>query len=95
MIHADMRQYEYYTYTENDGYGQPALSEETQGSIRMAIYLTSQSVQDNINFKDAAYVGFTYAKVDDSYVIKYGDKKLKVLYTQPTRCIEQVFMGEM
>lgn len=95
MIVADMRTYDYFTYGDNDGYGQPTLSETVQGSIKMAINTTSQSVQDNINYKDASYIGLTLASVDDTYVIKYGDEKLKVLYVQPKGRFKQVFMGEM
>ena len=57
MINSDMRIYEYYTYGENDSYGQPQLSKEVQGTIKMAINITSQSVQDNINYKGANYMG--------------------------------------
>lgn len=95
MIVADMRTYDYFTYGDNDGYGQPTLSETVQGSIKMAINTTSQSVQDNINYKDASYIGLTLASVDDTYVIQYGDEKLKVLYVQPKGRFKQVFMGEM
>ena len=51
----------------------------------MAIYISSQSVQDNINYKDCRYVGFTNEPIDANYVIQYGDQKLKVLYTVPGR----------
>jgi len=95
MIVADMRTYDYFTYGDNDGYGQPTLSETVQGSVKMAINTTSQSVQDNINYKDASYIGLTLASVDDTYVIQYGDEKLKVLYVQPKGRFKQVFMGEM
>lgn len=95
MIVADMRTYDYFTYGDNDGYGQPTLSETVQGSIKMAINTTSQSVQDNINYKDASYIGLTLTSVDDTYVIQYGDEKLKVLYVQPKGRFKQVFMGEM
>ena len=61
----------------------------------MAINITSQSVQDNINYKDSQYVGLTHAKVDDTYVIEYGDERLKVLYVNPTGRFNQVFMSRM
>lgn len=95
MIVADMRTYDYLTYGDSDGYGQPALSEEVEGSVKMAINTTSQSVQDNINYKNASYIGLTLADVDDTYVILYGDERLKVLYVQPKGRFKQVFMGEM
>ena len=37
-----MREYDYYLYQEDNGYGQPALTKEKQGSIKMSIYTTSQ-----------------------------------------------------
>ncbi len=96
MFATDMRSYDYFTYGDNDGYGQPALSDTAQGSVKMAIYTTSQSVQDNINYKDASYLGLTHdAKVNDTYVIQYGETRLKVLYVQPKGRYRQVFMGEM
>ena len=48
MINVDMRDYNYYLYGENNAYGQPQLSEEAQGTVKMAIYTISQSIQDNI-----------------------------------------------
>jgi hypothetical protein len=95
VINADMQNYDYYTYGDNNGYGQPALSAEVQGSIKMAIYTTSQSIQNNINYSNAAYVGMTKAQVNDTYVIQYNDKKLKVLYVQPAGRFKQVYLGEM
>lgn len=96
MIATDMRSYDYFTYGDDNGYGQPTLSETAQGSIKMAIYTTSQAIQDNINYKDASYIGLTHdSKVDDSYVIQYGDERLKVLYIQPKGRYKQVFMGGM
>lgn len=95
MINANMRTYNYYTLGEEDSYGQPQLSSEVQGQVRMAINLTSQSIQDNINYKDATYMGLTFALLDDTYVIQYGDKKLKVLYVNPQGRLNQVFMAEI
>lgn len=48
MINVDMRDYNYYLYGENNAYGQPQLSAEAQGTVKMAIYTVSQSIQDNI-----------------------------------------------
>lgn len=96
MINADMRKYDFYTYGDSDGYGQPALSKDVQGTIKIAIYDTTQAIQDNIRYKNASYVGLTHdSKVNDTYVIKYGDKRLKVLYVQPKGRYKQVFMGDM
>ena len=95
MINACTRSYDYLTLGTNNAYGQPVVSEDPKGQVRMAIYISSQSVQDNINYQDCNYVGITQAKVDDTYVIKYGDKKLKVLYVNSQGRFNQVFMVEM
>jgi hypothetical protein len=92
MINASMRTYDYYTFGAKDEYGQQILSDEIQGSVKMAIFTTSQGIQDNINYKDASYIGLTRATVDDSYVIQYGEEKLKVLYIQPHGRLKQVFL---
>lgn len=96
MINADMREYEYYTFGDGDGYGQPALSQDVQGTIKMAIYETAQAIQDNIRYKNASYVGLTHnRKVNDTYVIDYENKRLKVLYVGKKGVYRQVFMGDM
>ena len=92
MINANMRLYDYYTYSGNDGYGMPQLSSVPIGQIKMAINITSQSIQDNINYQSANYLGLTYASIDDTYVIQYGDEKLKVLYVNNMGRLKQVFM---
>lgn len=93
MINANMRDYDYFTYGEPDEYGQAQLSEEVQGSIKMAICTTSQAIQDNINYKGATYLGLTHnANVNDSFVIQYGEEQLKVLYVTPGGRYKQVFM---
>lgn len=92
MINARMRTYDYYTYGEDDGYGQPGISADIKGQIKMAISITSQSIQDNINYQNAEYVGLTLAEPDDSFVIQYGTEKLKVLYVNTEGRYNQVFM---
>lgn len=94
MINAQTRIYDYFTLGDLDRYGQPQLSAEPTGQIKMAIYTTSQSIQDNINYQNATYLGLTRAPIDDKYVIQFGDKKLKVLYVTPGR-IAQVYMAEI
>ena len=97
MISADMKIYEYYTYNAADGYGQKQLSETPQGTIKLSIYTTSQSVQDNINYKGANYIALTYDKaVNDTYAIKYTDQKLlKVLYVNTKGRYTQVYLAEI
>lgn len=94
MINADMRFYNYYTYGEADSYGQPQLSEDVKGSVKMAIYDSSKSVQDNVNYLNANYIGLTHdTNINDTYVIQYGNLKLKVLYVNPNGRFKQVFLG--
>ena len=96
MINTDFRTYNYFTFGEEDSYGQPALSEEPKGQIKMAINISSQSIQDNILYKDCTYVGLTMdANVDDTYVIEFGRERLKVLYVNPKGRYKQVFLKEM
>lgn len=90
-----MRFYDYYTFGEVDEYGQDILSTDPQGQIKIAIYVTNQTIQDNVNYKNCSYIGITKAPVEDKCVIQYGDKKLKVLYVTPSRGYKQVFMSEI
>lgn len=92
MINANMRLYNYFTLGKKDGYGQPQVSKEVKGQIKMSISITSQSIQENINYKDASYMGLTHSNVDDTYVIQYGEEKLKVLYINPVGRYKQVFL---
>lgn len=95
MITTDMRLYNFFTFGEDNGYGQPTLSAEPVGQIKMAINISSQSTQDNIKYKDCSYVGLTHAQVDDTYVIEYGNERLKVMYVNPKGRMKQVFLKEM
>lgn len=95
MINAQMRLYNYFTIGDADAYGQPQISTEPTGAIKMAVNIASQSVQDNIKYKDCSYVGLTQAKVDDTYIIEYGEELLKVLYINSMGRYQQVFMKEM
>lgn len=92
MINCDMRSYNYFTLGDDNGYGSPQLSTEPKGTLKMAVNTTSQSVQDNIQYKGATYIGLTHDYVDDSYVVALGELKLKVLYVQPKGRFKQVFM---
>ena len=90
----NMRLYNYYLYGEENSYGQPTLSAEIAGQIKIAIFNTSTSVQDNINYKGASYVGLTQdLSVNDKYVIEHGTEKLKVLYISSYGRYKQVYMG--
>jgi hypothetical protein len=95
MINADMRTYDYFLYEGKDAYGSPILSAEPKGKVKMTINITGQTVQDNINYSGATYLGLTYSLLDNSYVIQYGDEKLKVLYVNPKGRMNQVFLAKI
>ena len=95
MINSQMKTYNYFTFGALDEYGQPGLSTEPVGQVKMAINISSQAVIDNINYKDATYVGLTLAEVNDTYVIEYGKEYLKVLYVNPIGRYKQVFLKEI
>lgn len=96
MINTDMRELEYLMYGDVDQYGQKTLSEDVIGKIKISINISSLATQDNILYKDCSYIGITNDKnIDDTYVIKYLDKKLKVLYVNSKGRFTQVFLKEM
>lgn len=95
MINTDMRIYDYFTYGAADEYGQAQLSEEKQGSIKMAINIASQSVKDSVAYGGTEYTGLTHANIADNYVIQYGDIKLKVLYVNPRGRFKYVYLARM
>ena len=96
MINADMRSYPFFTFgMDTDAYGQEILAATSQGTIKMAINIVSQNISENINYKEATYIGLTKdAEVNDTYVIEYGAIRLKVLYVIPKGRYKQVFMSE-
>ena len=95
MINTDMRDYKYYTYIDENEYGQPTISKDVKGTVKMAIYLVSNTKEDSINYTSIQYQGITKdTDIDDTYVIKYGNKKLKVLYVIEG-IYRQVFMTRM
>lgn len=93
MINADMRFYDYFTLGEANEYGVPSKSEDVKGQVKMAINVTSQSVQDNVNYKECNYIGLTHANVDDTYIINFEGELLKVLYINPKGRYKQVFLA--
>lgn len=102
MISADMREYDYFLYAKDgDEYGQKTLIKDDngepikQGTVKLALYTTSQSVQDNITYRNAQYLALTYDKaINDTYVIKNGETLLKVLYVSFRGRYKQVFLNE-
>ena len=98
MINADMRSYNYFTLGEKNSYGQPQMPAKDaapEGQIKMAINTSSQGIQDNVKYKDCSYVGLTHAEVNDTYIIQYGNERLKVQYVNPKGRLKQVFMKEI
>lgn len=103
MINNQMKQYGYYRYnSELDVYGQTTLIKDDngepvlQGTVKIAINTTSTNIQGNIQYKDATYLGITMDKaIDDTYVIQYGDERLKVLYVNPQGRYKQVFLNSI
>lgn len=92
MIANEMNTYNYYTFGALNAYGQPTLSKDIKGTIKMAIYPLTQNTQDNVLYKNATYIGLTKAEVKDTYVIEYENIKLKVLYVNPKGRNKQVYM---
>ena len=97
MITTNMRSYNYSTLGEPDAYGVPAYNpNEVSGTVKMAIYITSQSIQDNINYQGCNYLGLTMDKsINDKMIIHYGNEKLKVLYVNPQGRVKQVYLQRL
>ena len=103
MINAQMKEHSYYRYnSDTDAYGQLALIKDAdgepviQGTVKIAINNSSTAIQENIRYKDATYIGLTLNKsIDDTYVIQYGDERLKVLYVNPQGRYRQVFLNSI
>lgn len=95
MINAQMKSYNYFTLGADNGYGQAVISEEPKGTIKMAINISTQAIQDNINYKNCSYIGLTQDNVDDTYIIQFGKERLKVLYINPLGRYKQVFLAEL
>ena len=102
MINTSMREYEYFQYNaEPNSYGQQTLIKDengqpkVQGTVKMAIFLTTQAVKDSIAYHEAQFCAQTLDKrVDDTFVIQYGNKRLKVLFAAPGGRYRQVFLNE-
>lgn len=95
MINADMRQYNYYTYGTYNDYGQPILSDKPKGTIKMAINVITQGVEDNTLFENSTYIGLTQDEVNNTYVIQYEEERLKVLYVNRKGRYKQVYLARM
>lgn len=95
MINAQMRNYSYYTLNNNDEYGQPQ-EVKADDTIKMAINFVTESIQENPLYSGAQYTGLTLNKnIDASYIIQYGDEKLKVLFVNKAGRYKQAFMARI
>lgn len=94
MINAQMRNYDYFTFGENNAYGQPQLSDK-KGTIKMAIHLVTEAIEENSFYSGANYIGLTLDSIDSTYVIQYGEEKLKVLTVNPAGRYKQVSLARM
>ena len=94
MVNADFRLYNYRTFEGKDEYGQPSIS-EVKGTIKMALNITTQGIQENILYKDCQYLGLTRANVNDTYIIEDKEGLLKVKYVNPKGRYKQVFLSRM
>lgn len=96
MINRQMKHYSYSTFnTTKDSYGQHTLVPVAYNDILMAINFINETIDENSLYSGAQYLGLTSAPVNDSYVINFGDEKLKVLYVNPNGRLKQVFMARM
>lgn len=96
MINIQMKNYDYYTFEEKNSYGQPAMSKDIKGNVKMAINFSTEAIEENSLYSGAQFVGLTFDKeVDATYVIQYGEDKLKVLYVNPLGRYRQVFLARM
>ena len=95
MINAQMTEYKYFDYKENE-YGEQVIDTSSSGTILMAINLVNKEVTDNILYTNANYIGLTLDNsITDKFVIEYGKEKLKVLYVNPQGRYKQVFMAKV
>lgn len=93
MLNAQFHLYNFFTLGDLDEYGQEKLNPEEAGVIKIAINTLSQTVTDNILYEKCEYIGLTLDKaVNESYVIQYGNTKLKVKYVNPIGRYTQVFL---
>ena len=96
MINSQMRTYNYFLKGGKDSLGFPMVSEEPQGTVKMAININNQYMTDNILYSGCSYVGLTYdSEINDSYSIEYGEEMLNVKYVNPQGRLRQVFLEKM
>lgn len=95
MINTQMKKYNYFTLNDSDEYGQPRPI-KADDTIKIAINFVTETLQDNPLYSGAQYTGLTLNKnINSSYIIEYGDEKLKVLYVNKAGRYNQVFLARM
>lgn len=95
MINPQMKVYNYYLLGSVDDYGQEIMPITPTGTIKMAINIKTQDVNDNVIFNDTQYVGLTHQPVTDKYIIDYNGTRLKVILVNDFGRIKTVFMAVM
>lgn len=97
MINSLMKKYDYYLLPGVNEYGQQVLPDDAAaaGTIELAITEMSKSLTDNNLYSAAQYLGLTMAKIDDNYIIQYGENRLKVIYVTPSTRYSQVYLARM
>ncbi len=96
MINADMRPYDFYLFEDENAYGQPTISAEIKGSVKLALYVVNQSITDNALYSGAEFIGLTAADITDKHIIKLDNEvRLKVRYVQPKGRLKQVYLQRM
>lgn len=95
MINPQMRTYNYYLYGEENEYGQPSLSADPVGKVKMAIHDKTDEVADNIIYDGTQYVGLTSSAINEKYVIDFNGKKLKVIKAYRVRRFTVCLMAVM
>lgn len=98
MIIADMTMHRYFTLRAADAYGQrgiPKPTDDPDGMIKMAVYVSNQAISDNAIYSTAEYVGLTMENVDDSMFIEHNGKMLKVLHVTMQGRFRQAYMARV
>lgn len=91
-IYRRLTKYNYYTLVDSEYGGKTADFTSPTGVVNMAIQLNNMAMNSNTIYTSANFVGLTQEDIDDTYIIEYGNEKLKVLYVYPEGKYKQVFM---
>lgn len=97
MINSQMKNYNYYAYTETENaYGEKEIGESVVGFVKMAINELSHSLNDSILYNGASYLGLTFSNsLNDGCFVDYCGNKLKVIYVQQNGRYKQIFMAKV